>query len=133
MQLTNSFPWQFTANGIPQVWATNGLQSQALLTHNPIFIRGTQADGTPGMFIQQNPQTIQTQQNQAIATQATVTQAAKQNRPINENIQPKQANRPLNILPSNATIRPASSVSTQTISAQTPNQCYSGMNATGRF
>lgn len=58
-------PWQF-ANGLQQVWTTNGLQSQALqLTPNPIFIRGTQADGTPGMFIQQNPQaaTIQTQQN----------------------------------------------------------------------
>lgn len=64
MQLAaNSFPWQFT-NGIPQVWATNGLQSQTLLAQPPIFIRGTQADGTPGMFIQQNPQTtIQTQQN----------------------------------------------------------------------
>lgn len=61
-------PWQFAANGLQQVWTTNGLQSQALqITPNPIFIRGTQADGTPGpgMFIQQNPQaaTIQTQQN----------------------------------------------------------------------
>lgn len=58
-------PWQFAANGIPQVWTTNGLQSQALLAPNPIFIRGTQPDGTPGMFIQQSPQatTIQTQQN----------------------------------------------------------------------
>lgn len=62
--------WQFTngINGIPQVWTTNGLQSQALLTPNPpIFIRGTQPDGTPGpgMFIQQSPQAaaIQTQQN----------------------------------------------------------------------
>lgn len=73
MQLTNSFPWQFTANGIPQVWATNGLQSQALLTHNPIFIRGTQADGTPGMFIQQNPQTIQTQQNRKLKDDSETT------------------------------------------------------------
>lgn len=58
-------PWQFAANGIPQVWTANGLQSQALLAPNPIFIRGTQPDGTPGMFIQQSPQptTIQTQQN----------------------------------------------------------------------
>lgn len=122
MQFTNGLPWQFT-NGLPQVWATNGIQSQALLAPNPIFIRGTQADGTPGMFIQQNPQaaTIQTQQNQAIATQGTIQQVSKA-RPVNENIQPKQtANRPLNILPSNAaTIRPASSVSTQTIGAQTP-------------
>lgn len=41
-------------------------------------------------------------------------------RPTNENIQPKQpTSRPLNILPSNAAnIRPASSVSTQTIGAQ---------------
>lgn len=58
-------PWQF--NGIPQVWATNGLQSQALLAPNPIIIRGTQPDGTPapGMFFQQSPQatTIQAQQN----------------------------------------------------------------------
>lgn len=54
-------PWQF-----PQVWTTNGLQSSTLLAApNPIFIRGTQPDGTPGMFIQQSPQatTIQTQQN----------------------------------------------------------------------
>lgn len=58
-------PWQFTTNnGIPQVWA--GLPSQTLLAApNQIFIRGTQPDGTPGMFIQQSPQatTIQAQQN----------------------------------------------------------------------
>lgn len=58
-------PWQF--NGLPQVWTTNGLQSQTLLATptNQIFIRGTQPDGTPGMFIQQSPQAtaIQTQQN----------------------------------------------------------------------
>lgn len=44
-------------------------------------------------------------------------------RPTNENIQPKQpTSRPLNILPSNAAnIRPASSVSTQTMmGAQQP-------------
>lgn len=58
---------------------------------------------------------------ETIATQGTVQQIGKP-RPSNENIQPKQqANRPLNILPSNtANIRPASSVSTQTIGAQTP-------------
>ncbi|RZB39062.1 polyhomeotic-like protein 1, partial [Asbolus verrucosus] len=117
-------PWQFT-NGLPQVWTTNGIQSQALLAPNPIFIRGTQPDGSPGpgMFIQQSPQatTIQTQQNPTIATQGTVQQISKP-RPANENIQPKQpTSRPLNILPSNtANIRPASSVSTQTIGAQTP-------------
>lgn len=62
-------PWQF-ANGIPQVWTTNGLQSQLQLAPNPIFIRGTQPDGSPGpgMFIQQSPQatTIQTQQNRKL-------------------------------------------------------------------
>nr|CAI5821365.1 unnamed protein product [Callosobruchus analis] len=118
-------PWQF-ANGLQQVWTTNGLQSQALqLAPNPIFIRGAQADGTPGpsMFIQ-NPQaaTIQTQQNQTLAAaQGTVQQITKP-RPPNENIQPKQqTTRPLSILPSSAAnIRPASSVSTQTIGAQTP-------------
>lgn len=58
---------------------------------------------------------------ETIATQGTVQQIAKP-RPPNENIQPKQqVNRPLNILPSStANIRPASSVSTQTIGAQTP-------------
>lgn len=56
-----------------------------------------------------------------LATQGTMQQISKP-RPANENIQPKQpATRPLNILPSNAAnIRPASSVSTQTIGAQTP-------------
>lgn len=62
-------PWQFSGT-IPQVaWTTGGLQSQALLAPNPIFIRGTQPDGTPGMFIQHNPQattTIQTQHNRKL-------------------------------------------------------------------
>lgn len=55
-----------------------------------------------------------------LATQGTMQQISKP-RPANENIQPKQpTSRPL-ILPSNgANIRPASSVSTQTIGAQTP-------------
>lgn len=58
-------PWQFS-NAIPQVaWTTGGLQSQALLAPNPIFIRGTQPDGTPGgMFIQHNPQATTTIQAQ---------------------------------------------------------------------
>lgn len=64
-------PWQF--NGIPQVWAANGLQSQTLLAApNPIIIRGTQPDGTsaPGVFFQQSPQaaTIQAQQNRKYPT-----------------------------------------------------------------
>lgn len=63
-------PWQFS-NALPQVaWTTGGLQSQALLAPNPIFIRGTQPDGTPGMFIQHNPQatatTIQAQHNRKL-------------------------------------------------------------------
>ncbi|KAI4466351.1 polycomb group protein [Holotrichia oblita] len=111
-------PWQF-----PQVWTTNGLQSSTLLAApNPIFIRGTQPDGSPGMFIQQSPQatTIQTQQNPTLAAPGTMQQIGAKPRPTNENIQPKQpTSRPLNILPSNAAnIRPASSVSTQTIGAQ---------------
>lgn len=62
-------PWQF-ANGLPQVWTTNGIQSQALIAPNPILIRGMQPDGTPGpgMFIHQSPQaaTIQASQNSTI-------------------------------------------------------------------
>lgn len=57
-----------------------------------------------------------------LGTQATMQQISKP-RPPNENIQPKQpTSRPLNILPSNGpNIRPASSVSTQTImGAQQP-------------
>lgn len=57
-----------------------------------------------------------------LAAQGTMQQISKP-RPANENIQPKQpTSRPLNILPSNAAnIRPASSVSTQTImGAQQP-------------
>lgn len=108
-------PWQF-GSALPQVWTTGGLQSQALLAPNPIFIRGTQPDGTSGMFIQHSPQattTIQTQHNAALAAQGNMQQMGKPRAGI-ENIQPKQS-RPLsNILPSNASIRPASSVSTQT-------------------
>lgn len=54
----------------------------------------------------------------ALTTQGTMQQIGKP-RPANE-IQPKQpTSRPLNILPSNAaTIRPASSISTQTIGTQ---------------
>ena len=47
MQITS--PW---VQGVPHFW-TNGIQPQTLLTQNPIIIRGTQADGTQGMFIQQ--------------------------------------------------------------------------------
>lgn len=59
MQFTT--PWNI--QGMPQFWTTNGLQSQVLAS-NPIIFRGTQADGTQGMFIQHNPQTQQTIQTQ---------------------------------------------------------------------
>lgn len=128
-QMQFATPWPF-GNGLNQVWTANGLPSQLL--QNPIFIRGTQPDGTSGMFIQQaqQPTTIQTQQNQTLtaAAQNTIQQLGKP-RPSNDNIQPKQTvTRPLTILPSNAAnIRPASSVSTQTIGAQT--QVYQVMGA----
>lgn len=53
-------PWQL--QGMTPFWATaNGLQPQTLqLATNPIFIRGTNPDGTPVLF-QQSPQP-QTQQ-----------------------------------------------------------------------
>jgi hypothetical protein len=59
-------PWQI--QGMP-FW--NGMQPQTLLTTNPIFIRGTNPDGTPGMFIQQNPtqttqQTVQSPHNREL-------------------------------------------------------------------
>lgn len=57
---------------------------------------------------------------ETLAAPGTMQQIGAKPRPANENIQPKQpTSRPLNILPSNAAnIRPASSVSTQTIGAQ---------------
>lgn len=59
MQFSAS-PWQF--QNMP-FWATsNGLQPQTLqLASNPIFIRGTNPDGTPVLF-QQSPQPQATQQ-----------------------------------------------------------------------
>lgn len=58
-------PWQL--QGMTPFW-TNGIQPQTLLTTNPIFIRGTNPDGSPGMFIQQSPtqatqQTVQSPHN----------------------------------------------------------------------
>lgn len=48
-------PW--LQGAINPFWATtSGMQPQTLLATNPIFIRGTNPDGTPGMFIQQSPQ-----------------------------------------------------------------------------
>lgn len=50
-----------------QLWTTNGLQPQTVLSTNQIIFRGTNPDGTPGMFIQQAPQqtqqTVQSPQN----------------------------------------------------------------------
>lgn len=52
-------PWQL--QGMAPFWTTaNGLQPQTLVA-NPIFIRGTNPDGTPMLF-QQSPQTQTTQQ-----------------------------------------------------------------------
>lgn len=52
-------PWQISG-ALPQVW-TGGLQAGTLpagglLAPNPIFIRGTQPDAQPSMFIQHSPQ-----------------------------------------------------------------------------
>lgn len=62
MQFTSPWPQLQT-----QLWATNGLQPQAVLASNQIIFRGTNPDGTPQMFIQQAPQqtqqTVQSQQN----------------------------------------------------------------------
>lgn len=54
-------PWQL--QGMTPFWATtNGLQPQTLqFSTNPIFIRGTNPDGTPVLF-QQSPQPQATQQ-----------------------------------------------------------------------
>ena len=54
-------PW--LSGAIPQVWA-GGLQAGTLpagglLAPNPIFIRGTQPDAPPSMFIQHSPQNVQ--------------------------------------------------------------------------
>lgn len=50
-------PW---VQQVPQFWTTSGGISQsALLAPNSIFIRGTQPDGSQGMFIQQNTQNTQ--------------------------------------------------------------------------
>lgn len=58
-------PWQLQGM-TPFLY--NNIQPQTLLATNPIFIRGTNPDGTPGMFIQQSPtqntqQTVQSPHN----------------------------------------------------------------------
>lgn len=53
-------PWQL--QGMTPFWATaNGIQPQTLVATNPIFIRGTNPDGTP-VFFQQSAQPQTTQQ-----------------------------------------------------------------------
>lgn len=58
MQFTT--PW---LQGTMPFW-TNGIQSQTLLAPNSILIRGTNPDGSPGMFLQQAPQQATQQQIQ---------------------------------------------------------------------
>lgn len=53
-------PWQI--QGMGPFFTTNQFQPQTLLASNQIFIRGTNPDGTPGMFLQQSPQQTQTVQ-----------------------------------------------------------------------
>lgn len=63
-------PWQL--QGMTPFW-TNNIQPQTLLSSSPIFIRGTNPDGTPGMFIQQSPtqntqQTVQSPHNRELTS-----------------------------------------------------------------
>ncbi|XP_060809385.1 polyhomeotic-proximal chromatin protein isoform X5 [Amyelois transitella] len=112
-------PWQISG-ALPQVWA-GGLQAGTLpagglIANNPIFIRGTQPDAQPSMFIQHSPQNNVQHTNASVAC-ATATVAKP--RPSSDGM--AKAPRPLsNILPSG--IRPASSVSTQTSANQAQNQ-----------
>lgn len=50
-------PWQQMG-----FWSNGAIQPQTLLTTNPIFYRGTNPDGTPGVFLQQAPTAQATQQ-----------------------------------------------------------------------
>lgn len=63
MQFTT--PWIQNAPMQMPFWTTNSLQSQTVLPPNSILIRGTNPDGSQGMFIQQAPTNTQhTVQNQ---------------------------------------------------------------------
>ncbi|KAG5673303.1 hypothetical protein PVAND_003363 [Polypedilum vanderplanki] len=126
MQLT---PWQLQGMTTAPFWATtNGIQPQTLVAANPIFIRGTNPDGSgTQMLFQQSPtptatQTVQSPHNQ-ISLVGNIAQAtAQQNtaqqkvRPNSDALTPKTPNqqRAPTILPQGPPIRPASSVSTQT-------------------
>ncbi|KAG6452160.1 hypothetical protein O3G_MSEX007513 [Manduca sexta] len=113
-------PWQISG-ALPQVWA-GGLQAGTLpagglIAPNPIFIRGTQPDAPPSMFIQHSPQN-NIQHNNASVACAT----ASTTKPRASSDGMTKAQRPLsNILPSGG-IRPASSVSTQTNANQSQGQ-----------
>ncbi|XP_055688960.1 polyhomeotic-proximal chromatin protein isoform X2 [Lutzomyia longipalpis] len=135
LQQPSSQPMQFAApwlQGVQQFWTTNGLQSQALLTQNPIIFRGAaQPDGSQSMFaVQPNPQAAAPQVIQAQPQNPTITLPCNMQpsvvnkqpqRVATETIAPKQPTRAAPILPQGASggggtqqIRPASSVSTQT-------------------
>ncbi|VVC86215.1 unnamed protein product [Leptidea sinapis] len=111
-------PWQISG-AIPQVW-TGGLQAGplpagGLLAPNPIFIRGTQPEAPPSMFIQHSPQNVQ----HTNASVSAPTPTTSKPRASSEGM--AKTSRPLsNILPSGG-IRPASSVSTQTNTNQSQN------------
>ncbi|XP_072931036.1 uncharacterized protein [Epargyreus clarus] len=106
-------PWQISG-ALPQVWAAGGLQAGTipaggLLAPNPIFIRGSQPDAPPSMFIQHSPQN-----NVQHASVSVACATATTSKPRASTDGLAKAPRPLtNILPSTS-IRPASSVSTQT-------------------
>ncbi|GBP93643.1 Polyhomeotic-proximal chromatin protein [Eumeta japonica] len=117
-------PWQISG-ALPHVW-TGGLQTGALpagglLAPNPIFIRGVQPETQPSMFIQHSPQNSVQHNNANVACgTTTATPTTVKPRASADGLQ--KAPRPLsNILPS-GTIRPASSVSTQTSANQQQNQ-----------
>ncbi|KAF9419790.1 hypothetical protein HW555_003789 [Spodoptera exigua] len=115
-------PWQISG-ALPQVWA-GGLQAGTLpagglLAPNPIFIRGTQPDAPPSMFIQHSPQNNVQHTSVSVACATSTT-----SKPRASSDGLAKAPRPLsNILPSSG-IRPGpgSSVSTQTNPNQPQNQ-----------
>lgn len=104
-----------------------GIIGQAQIPQNHIIIRPTQADGTPGpaqMFLQSPPSQAMTPQPQQMPSVQSVQQMGKPRQALEmaTNIQPKMQPRTVpTILPSH-TIRPAASVSTQTIQNASPTQ-----------
>uniref|UniRef100_A0A1A9VEK5 SAM domain-containing protein n=1 Tax=Glossina austeni TaxID=7395 RepID=A0A1A9VEK5_GLOAU len=91
LQGTTGAPQPLQINAAPWVQSVpfwpNGLQQ----LQNPIIIRGTQPDGTQGVFIQQpTGQTLQAQQPNQITLQCNVTQAATKARNQLEQITKQQ-------------------------------------------